>query len=207
MVVDEMLSSGLVGDIADLIEACHFPEDAFLLIERQPDEVIKEKDKLARWNLLRFTHLYSRQDESKAIHDEIRAEIKRSTSGRIFQENFELRWERLDHRYQVVYLGEERKILGLEPNKEVLKNVTRKSEARRYYLFGTKLDARKLQDLGLKEGSGYFAEVRVPRLLHYPIETDAMRVQLHVCEYVDDKTGQVQLFRFQKPAKEVEGKA
>ncbi len=75
-----------------------------------------------------------------------------------------------------------------------------------YYLFGTKLDARRRQELGLEEDRGYFAEVRVPRLLRYPVKTNALRVQLHVSEYVDEKTGQVQLFRFQD-LREAEEKA
>lgn len=202
MVVDEMLSSGPVGDIVELIEACNFPENAFLLLERLPDEVIDEADRKARRNLLRFDHLYP-------LNDEVKAEIKRASSGRVFQENFELRWERLDQGNQAVYLGEERKIPGLEPDTEVLQGVTRKNKTTPYYLFGTKLDARRQQELGLEEDSGFFAEVRIPRLLRYPIKTDARRVQLHVNEYVDEKTGEVQLFRFQKlePAKEVEEKA
>lgn len=189
MVVDEMLSSGPVENIVELIESRHFPEDTFLLLERQPDEVVDETDKKARQNLLRFTHLYPLED--------VIPDIQRATSGRVFQEGFELRWEKLDQGYQAVYVGEERKIPVLKQDNEALKGVTRKSEANRYYLFGTKLDTRRLQELGLEEDCRYFAEVRVPRLLRYPIETDALRVQLLVREYVDDATGQVQLFRFQ----------
>jgi hypothetical protein len=199
MVVDEVLSFGLVGDIVELIEACDFPEKTLLLIECQPDRVIDEADRVARRDLLRFERLYPIEN--------VRAEIKRATSGRVFSENFELRWERLDQGFQAVYLGERREIPGLEPDKEqILQHLTKKDEASRYYLFGTKLDTGKMHDPDLRGASGYFAEVRVPRLLRYPIETEKQRVQLHVREYVDTETGEVQLFRFQN-LREAEEKA
>jgi hypothetical protein len=187
MVIDEILSAGTVKNIAELIEACNFPQDTLLLIERQPDQVISEKDKQKRRNLLRFAYL----------HQVGKVEIQHATSGRVFQRDFELRWEKSDQGYQVVYLGVERRIAGLEPDKVVLQEVTRSSEPRHYYLFGTKLDTEKLQGPDLKGASGYFAEVRIPRLLQYPVSENAGRVKLSVREYTDDGTGQVQLFRFQ----------
>lgn len=69
---------------------------------------------------------------------------------------------------------------------------------RKYYLFGKRLDANFLKDIGQPAQAGDFAEARIPRLLRYPIVTEKERVQLVACEYSDRESGAGVAFRFKK---------
>ncbi len=190
----ELLSIGPTENIDALVEHCvqqgAFPDDAFVLVERLPSKVVKTRQE--RQELLRFARL--------------RAKIKLApyTSGRVFTETFELRWEQDAGTTRVVYLGQPCQLPGLE--KQATFDLKSK---RRYYLFGTllgtdDLEAMELEAMPLeadKEDTVYYAEVRIPRLLPYPIaprpieKTPKQRVQLVVGEYHHDTLGQ--LFRFQ----------
>ena len=184
MVTDEILAAGLVGDIGELIEGWEFPDDTHLLLEQQPMTATLKVEE--RQDLLLFTKFDASGEKSK---------IKQATSGRIFHEDFELRWEKSEQGYQAVYLGVKRVVPGLTLDQETLRSLTKHSKSK-YYLFGTVLDTQKVRIPNLQKDGAYFAEVRIPRPLHYPIKSNG-RVRLQVCEYTDDQTGQVQLFRFQ----------
>lgn len=188
METGEILSTGSVTNLAGLIEACAFPKDAFFLAEQLPPHIIKHEQ---RQGLLRFARL--EDVEMKTVQD--------YTSGRIFTKTYELRWEKeIGGDYQVVYFGPEREIEGLSRSEEESNNVGRyKQEERHYYLFGERLEARQLAAMEVnaaQEGNDYYATVRIPRLLSYPISSGARRVQLVVREYLDETTGRVRLYRF-----------
>jgi hypothetical protein len=57
--------------------------------------------------------------------------------------------------------------------------------------------------MSLPENQSSYAEVRIPRLLRYPVK--AQRLQLTVSEYVEKSTGRVKLLRFEG-LKSVEGR-
>jgi hypothetical protein len=190
----EMLCTGTTQNIAALIEQCAFPSDAFLLVERLPQQVVSDEE---RQDLLRFARLGDGVDVSPY------------TSGRIFSATFELRWERDAETTNVVYLGEQRTIPGLRQHSETFEP---QGKPKRYYLFGQRLD--DLAALGIEqgeEGFTYYAQVRIPRLLRYPIAapiaTEARWVQLLVGEYYSQAKGP--MFRFQdlQPAKDDGGSA
>ncbi|HEU5379540.1 MAG TPA: CRISPR-associated protein Csx19 [Ktedonobacteraceae bacterium] len=184
MATEEVLCTGEVPDIAAFIKACAFPPEAFVLVERFPQHMVVDRQE--RQDLLRFARL-----------SEI-SEIGLYTSGRVFNSDFELRWEREMHRMRVVYVGQARNFPGREL-RELYKKQFREWEGRQksYYLFGERLDKRRLDQMALledQEGQGYYAEARIPRLLKYPRQ--AQRVQLVAREYYEKTTGRVQLFRF-----------
>ena len=190
MVTDDILCTGKY-DITALIAQCDFlAGDAYVLLEELPQRVLDEGED--RQGLLRFAR-YATIEKDK---------IGAATSGRIFNREFELRWERDAGATSVVYLGEAREVADLTKNDgklEKLAELDKVDEAKRYYLFGEYLDEGKLARMGVEKRSGeeYYAEVRIPRLLSYPIAKQSRRVQLTVCEYRDKATGQVKLFRFQ----------
>lgn len=184
---EEILCTGPVRDVAALIRAGDFPQDAYFLAERLPQQVIVDPQQ--RQDLLRFARLRDISDDN---------DIARYTSGRVFDQDFELRWEKdADGSYKVVYLGNERSIPGLKKDEEELKKLDRSKEPKHYYLFGEYLNKEKLESMGIEPEEGYYAEVRIPRLLRYPAPKGARRVQLTVYEYIDKETGRVSLFRFQ----------
>lgn len=161
-----------------------------MLLEELPQRVLDGRED--RQGLLRFVR----------YGDIEKDQISTATSGRIFNHEFELRWEREAGTTSAVYLGGAREIPSLTKDDgklEKLAELEKVDEAKRYYLFGEYLDERKLTRMGVEKRpeEEYYAEVRIPRLLSYPIAKQPRRVQLTVCEYRDKATGQVKLFRFQ----------
>jgi len=189
--IEDVLCTGKADDITALIAQCDFlPAGAYVLLEELPQRVLGSREE--RQELLRFARYATIEKE----------QVGAATSGRIFNREFELRWEREAGKSSVVYLGAAREIPGLTKDDgklEKLAGLDRVDEAKRYYLFGEYLDEGKLARMGVEAqpGEGYYAEVRIPRLLRYPIAKQSRRVQLTVCEYRDKATGQVKLFRFQ----------
>jgi hypothetical protein len=197
MVNEEVLSTGLVIDLSAFLASCTFPLDAFVLVEQVPHHVLANPEE--REELLRFARFGDSVD------------VSMSTSGRVFHRDFELRWERQRRGAQgteiirVIYLGKAEVLpaqllpgqkldewrSGLEPR------------ARGYFLFGTLLGIQQLRDMSLPENQSSYAEVRIPRLLRYPVK--AQRLQLTVSEYVEKSTGRVKLLRFEG-LKSVEGR-
>lgn len=181
MAKEEILYSGVVENIAALIEACQFPEDTITLFlaETLPQRVIEDSE---RRGLLVFAYF------NKKIP------FAAYTSGRIFHPDFELRWEKEGDQTRVVYIGDRR---NLSPLQEVEKLGT--PQKKHYYLFGKRLRPAQLQSIGLppaEAGMVNFAEVRIPRLLRYPAPENAQRMKLVVHEYVQEETARTQLFRF-----------
>jgi len=183
---DALYSSDSVENIDTLIAECKFPQDAYVLVEMLPQHLV---DKQERQSLLCFARLSDGVD------------LARYTTGRVFDQQAELRWEKIDEgKYRVVYLGAKRELQGLKKNEkdqQELDNLERAKESKNYYLFGEYLNATKLTNMGIQPEEGYYAEVRIPRLLHYPAPAGAPRVQLKVLEYLDRDTNEVKLFRFQ----------
>lgn len=198
--VEEVLYRGPVDNVATLLAAFKFPEDAYVLVENMPMHIVKD-----RQNLLYFARWHSIGKRKNPIS------LADYTSGRIFSGSFELRWEQLSGKIQAVYLGEStlyedarHALPGLKPDEDTLKNLVLRKELKGYYLFGQFLAEEDCQHMRLEpaeQGMTYYAEVRIPRLLCYPIsapgkDSKDQRVKLVVQEYASKETGRVELFRF-----------
>jgi hypothetical protein len=189
----EMLYTGLVTaeELQQVVDHCHFTRDALFLAEQLPSHVITGLQE--RQNLLRFAYF-----EGGAACSEY-------TSGRIFQEDRELRWEKQTGKHagkiRVVYLGQADNETELQEDRLSKKkefDTFIRSELKYYYLFGERLRASDLKKLGKVALPGDFAVVRIPRILRYPVPQNSQRyVRLAVCEYLDAATGRIALFRFQ----------
>jgi hypothetical protein len=202
---EEILYSGRLTDedFLKLIATCYELKmfaDALALVELFPVQVIKPR---ARQDLLLFEQF------SSGIH------FAKFTSGRIFTEQLELRWERRGQKMHVVYLGKSEyasvlKDYRLEDSAKVkvIPDDLKRRSNKFYYLFGERLSPEDRERIGWAK-PGDFAEVRIPRLLRYPPanwrepgrepipekEQKKPYMQLQVCEYLD-KAGNVMLFRF-----------
>lgn len=191
----EILYSGQVDalHLLQLLAACQASqtgERALLLAEQLPTHVVNAQE---RRNMLRF----------ESYRPEI--DIAVYTSGRLFQNSFELRWEKLDTLLQVVYLGSEH-------NKAVMHDFKLKEDTtflhlldteklgyreKKYYLFGEQMEGDEQKGGGETTHGKSFAELRIPRPLYYPVRGSSRYVQLVVREYICKETGQVEYFRFQ----------
>jgi len=187
----EVLYTGLISTdkIRQIVTHCQFGQDALFLAEQLPTHVITRAEE--RQNLLRFTYFKSSPPCSEY------------TSGRIFQEDRELRWEMQGERMRVVYVGQADE--GTDLQEYRLQKSTefdlliKSAEPKYYYLFGERLRPGDLTKLGKVAQPGDFAVVRIPRILRYPTEPNNQRyVRLVVREYLEAETNRVALFRFQR---------
>lgn len=193
MANEEVLSTGQVSDLTAFLVSCAFPPESFVLVEQIPGHVFANPREGE--GLLRFVRL------SDAV------DLNMFTSGRVFHQDFELRWERESvgtQTVRVVYLGKAEALpTELSPDQKLDQwRAGLEPRSRRYYLFGTLLSTQQVQQMGLPENQHAYAEVRVPRILYYPVK--APRLQLVVREYIEKSTGQVRLLRFED-LKPVEG--
>lgn len=208
----EKLYTGKISsdDFQQLIASWNFLEntdDTWVLAEQIPEHVVANpKDPAERKKMLLFKLFKSEESEKQAL------QLTGYSSGRIFQENMEIRWEKLDGQMHVVYLGTEKytsalRHYGLQDNSKILDEIQAESpKTKSYYLFGKWLKDEdiKYKDKQEKEAE-YFAEIRIPQLLLYPVKPskpDELATKpfvcLQVCEYTNKDTGIAELFRFQK---------
>ncbi len=185
--MEEILYAGevKVNDFLPLVVDCKFSSSAFILCEQFPEGVIKRSE---RQDLLRFIHF----DPSTRFID--------YTSGRIFDEHAELRWEKQKNTMQVVYLGSKERVQTMLNYKLHENDVLEKLKPgieKKYSLFGERIALEDLKKIGGAARPGDFAEVRIPRLLRYPeLQSEQRYVRLVVREYFDEEN-RVALFRFQ----------
>lgn len=171
-----------LDNLAELIKSCQFPAESLFLMEAMPGCVVPKGQ--ARQDLLCFTYVTADLPLATSI------------SGRIFCHERELRWEKRGQSSQVAYTGDRRDLplLSMTASADLSQYQAR---AMTYYLFGERLRPKELELIGAPAQEGDYAEVRIPRLLRYPVEGDGQRVRLTVVEYGDKQTGKVEFFRFQ----------
>lgn len=190
--VDDILCTGQARSLPDLINQCGFSTEAFLLVEKLPQRVVSDDEE--RQNLLYFARLRDIRQEDIATYTAY-------TSGRVFDQEGELRWEHdiSTGKTNAVYLGKPCTLTGFtkdenEPGREPATN------KKYYYLFGQILADSDLERMGIatEPQTVAYAEVRIPRLLLYPRlgTKPPQRLRLEVYEYVDQEMGRVKLFRF-----------
>lgn len=155
--------------------------DILMLLEFQPRKVVQRSQ---QQDLLYFGQFDSKMAE-------------KATSGRIFHQQLELRWEIQGEKVGVVYTGTQTYRPLAHPDRLLDLNVYQHVH-KAYYLFGTRLSNERLKQVGPQAQPGDFAEVRIPRLLRYPPATPAntQRVQIVVREYIEPEKGMTIAFRF-----------
>jgi hypothetical protein len=174
------------ADLAQLLKECTkeytFLQQGTFLGEDFPLRMVNAKE---RDTLIRFLPFDPDLPSEMYAH---------YTFGRIFHADFELRWQGEAEQVRVVYIGNERKIPFLGPIEHP--ELEKRAEQQCYYLFGERLRENQAERIGKPVGKEDFAEARIPRLLHYPINGQKRYAQLVVQEYLDKATGQVALYRF-----------
>lgn len=192
--VDDILCTGQARSLPELINQCGFSTEAFLLVEKLPQRVVFDDEE--RQNLLYFARLRDIRQEDIATYTAY-------TSGRVFDQEGELRWEHdiSTGKTNAVYLGKPSTLTALQEkteHKDELNRLKPADNKKYYYLFGQILANPEQMGIEVKPGLTAYAEVRIPRLLLYPRlgTKPPQRLRLEVYEYVDQETGHVKLFRF-----------
>jgi|Deesub1362A_J573_1020465.scaffolds.fasta_scaffold00513_9 hypothetical protein len=154
-------------------------EDTLMLLQRVPGNWLSEEERAEGVRLERF--------DSATNFDQWE-------QGRIFNAEFELRWEQVDGTFHAVYCGDKKEPPGFAEVKEIdLAALTTKQ--RSYFLWGERVKEEDLPVIGQSPGTLVFLEFQVPRLLHYPVSPQAKRAKLKVLEY-RDATGALVYYRF-----------
>lgn len=121
--------------------------------------------------------------------------------GRVFCSEFELRWEKVDGSFAAVLAGAVSHSAPFTPAVEPGLAAAQVCDTA-YPLWGSPLPAEVLAALDpVIAGSGPansrpFLELRIPRVLWYPVGPDANRVQIRVREYYDSDSGELLYYRF-----------
>src|SRR5579859_4072283 len=122
-----------VKDFPQLVADCKFPSSAFVLCERFPESVIKISE---RQDLLRF------------VRFDLDIRFIDYTSGRVFDEHAELRWEKQGNMMQVVYLGSQERtqiMLDYKLHKSDVLNRLKPGMEKKYSLFGERIAPEDLR--------------------------------------------------------------
>jgi len=172
----------VTDDINSTIRTISFPENTLMILERVPDRWLSD---IEIENGLIFSSF-------QLDHD-----FNNWECGRIFNESFELYWQKQDSRFHAVYIGEKVELSGFyEDDSFDIRQIESKDIA--YYLWGRKLpDGIDL--VGKSEEDILFGELQIPRLLDYPIENNIdkeSRVKLIVRHYLYNST--LKFYRFVK---------
>jgi CRISPR-associated protein (TIGR03984 family) len=185
--MEEVLYAGpvTVKDFPQFVKDCEFSHQAYVLVEQLPARVITRDE---REGLLRF-ELF---DPDFPFGD--------YTSGRVFDTQAELRWEKRRDLMWVVYLGTNERaevLLRYKLHKRDELAALKQVDEKEYVLFGERLRSDDLRKIGPAAQTGDFAEVRIPRILRYPVpQNEQPYARLTVREYLDEQN-RVVLFRFQ----------
>lgn len=173
----------VTNDVDSIVRSIELPEDTLMMLERIPDRWLSEPER----EVGICFHFYQADEE-----------FNNWERGRVFNEKFELRWEKQNGKFHVVYIGEKSELPNLSEDTSIKINQM-ESKDMAYYLWGKKLDNEALRLIGRPETENLFAELQIPRLFDYPIEKGSdkeFRVKLVVRHYSVHST--LNFYRFLK---------
>lgn len=182
--MSEHVGWGATEKLSDVVEKLDCLQESLMMLERTPGVFLPED---ARENGIRLR----KYDVDENVEDWER--------GRIFHENFELRWEKQDGTFSIVYIGGPKCSLPSGINTESLADFDTQDDG--YYLWGEKVTADTLELLGRsgdEETANSFLEPQIPRLLSYPVSNrnEKFRVKISVRHYLNRDTGALEFYRF-----------
>lgn len=124
-------------------------------------------------------------------------EFREWERGRVFCADFELRWEKVEEKFQMVYVGNP---ITLDGFTQAIDLAQTQAESTTYYLWGRRVAKEDLGKIGVAhepESHGIFIQMRVPTHLYYPVQHEKTnRVKLKVCHYRHQETGQILYHRY-----------
>lgn len=168
-------------DVDSIVQSIELPEDSLMMLELIPNDKLSESEKE---NGICFRSYQIDEDFNQW-------EIVR-----IFNEEFELNWEKQNGKFHVVYIGEKTDLSNFSEDTSV--DIDQMEiEDKAYYLWGRNLNDETLEQIGRSEDETLFAEIQIPRLLDYPIESKRdkkFRVKLVVRHYLLHST--LKFYRF-----------
>lgn len=175
----EQIRWGTTENLLPIVRALDCPPESLMMLERVPSTFLSD-DEREKGICLRQ---YDASENFEAWEQ-----------GRIFHDDFELRWEKQDSTFTIIYIGEPKELPMLD-TKELSDFEPHDDN---YYLWGEKMTTDTLQSIGQPETANLFLELQIPRLLHYPVpnRNEKFRVKLSARHYLNAKTGALEFYRF-----------
>lgn len=162
--MNEYLAFGFLPTLSEVVKVIPWSARAVMWLETALDHFLSDDE---RENGLRFEVYMAGEPFEQWPH------------GRIFDEAAELKWEKEGNQFHVVYCGRFAPPASLIPENNGVSILQDCS----YYLWGSRIKNAERLELGLKPEEAVFAELRIPRILRYPVSPQAERVKLQVREF------------------------
>lgn len=175
----EQICWGMVDSLLQIVGALDYPPESMLMLERVPSTFLSDTERQEGICLRKY-----KANENLEIWEH----------GRIFCNDFELRWEKQEKGFVTVYIGEPK---GLQlSDTELLSDFEIHDQS--YYLWGEKMTEDTLQLINQLGATNSFLELQIPRLLHYPVSNrnEKFRVKLSARHYLNSETGKLEFYRF-----------
>lgn len=175
----EHICWGTTENLFPIVQALACPPTSLMMLERVPSTFLSDDEREKGICLRKY---------------DISENFEAWEQGRIFHDDFELRWEKQDSAFAVVYIGGTKELPMT--NSRPLSNLETQDES--YYLWGEKVTADTLELIGQPETTNLFLELQIPRLLHYPVsrKNKKFRVKLSARHYLNTETGSLEFYRF-----------
>ena len=175
----EHICWGTAANLLPIVQALDCPSESLMILERMPCAFLSDDEREKGICLRKY-------DASENFED--------WEHGRIFHNDFELRWEKQGEAFVVVYIGEP-KVLPMSDTKLLSDFETQDDD---YYLWGQKMTADDLKRIEQPETANLFLELQIPRLLRYPVSNrnEKFRVKLSARHYLNPETRALEFYRF-----------
>ena len=175
----EQICWGTTEKLIPIVQALECPTESLMMLERVPNTFLSDDERQEGICLQKY-------DASE--------NFEAWEHGRIFHNDFELRWEREGEIFVIVYTGEQKKFPV--PHTKLLSEFEVQDES--YYLWGEKMTVDALKRIDQPATTNLFLELQIPQLLRYPVSNrnEKFRVKLSVRHYLNSETGTLEFYRF-----------
>ena len=175
----EQIRWGMAADLLPIVRVLDCPPESLMMLERVPSTFLSDDEREKGICLRKY---------------DVSENFEAWEQGRIFHDDFELRWEKQDSAFAVVYIGEPKELPMLDTR--ALSDFDPHDD--NYYLWGERVTADTLESIGQPETTDLFLELQIPRLLHYPVSSKnkKFRVKLSTRHYLNSETGALEFYRF-----------
>lgn len=166
--------------LQDLLKLLFTPERgrAYALLEVVPSHFMEEKQLARGLQLICF-------------HEGL--DPGEWTEGKIFNIEGELRWQKGDNTFHVIYAGSSPHAASFLESETL---DWESSFLEGYYLWGERLSLENKSKMGLDPEKGLFLELQIPCAFAYPVEPEGLkRCKVNIVRYNDRASGIPQYFR------------
>ena len=175
----EQIYWGTTENLLPIVQALDCTSESLMMLERVPTAFLSDDEQNSGICLRAY---------------DANEDLRMWERGRIFHNNFELRWEKQGDVFVIVYIGEPAELPV--PHTKSLSGFKTKDET--HYLWGERMSSHNLKAIGQPNATNLFLELQIPRLLPYPISNRGRksRVKISARHYLNSETGDLEFYRF-----------